>query len=81
MLDQDPGFVGGDETLWSSYYLAEDSTLYRCCISDTTGYYMTSMDLNGHEKVFGTAVDLGCFEYGSPVPNSDNEEVGLVKSR
>ncbi len=81
MLDQDPGFVGGDETLWSSYYLAEDSPCIDAGISDTTGYYMTSMDLNGHERFFASAVDLGCFEYGSPVPNSDNEEVGLVQKQ
>lgn len=80
MLDEDPGFVGGDETLWSSYFLAEDSPCIDAGIPDTTGYYMTAMDLNGCERVYGSAVDLGCFEYGSPVPNSDNHEIEAVQN-
>ncbi len=78
MLDEDPGFVGGDESLWSSYFLAEDSPCIDAGIPDTTGFYMTAMDLNSCERVYGSAVDLGCFEYGSPVPNSDNHDIEVV---
>ncbi len=80
MLDEDPGFAGGDETLWSSYFLAEDSPCIDAGVADTTGFYMTRMDLNGCERVYGSAVDLGCFEYGSPVPNSDNHDIEVVHS-
>ncbi len=81
MLDEDPGFVGGDESLWSSYFLAEDSPCIDAGTPDTTGFYMTAMDLNGCERVYGSAVDLGCFEYGSPVANSDNHEIEAVKNK
>ncbi len=80
MLDEDPGFVGGDESLWSSYFLAEDSPCIDAGIPDTTGFYMTAMDLNGCERVYGSAVDLGCFEYGSPVANNDNHEIEAVQN-
>jgi hypothetical protein len=81
MLDEDPGFAGGDETLWSSYFLAEDSPCIDAGIPDTTGFYMTAMDLNGCERVYGSAVDLGCFEYGAPVGNSDNHQIEAVKNK
>ncbi len=81
MLEEDPGFVGGDESLWSSYFLAEDSPCIDAGIPDTTGFYMTAMDLNGCERVYGSAVDLGCFEYGSSVANNDNHEIEAVKNK
>ncbi len=80
MLDEDPGFIGGDESLWSSYFLAEDSPCIDAGVADTTGYFMVETDLNGCERVYGSAVDLGCFEYGSPVPNSDNHDIEVVHS-
>lgn len=75
MIDEDPGFAGGDENLWSSYFLAENSPCIDAGVPDTTGYYMSPIDLNGCQRVFGSAVDLGCFEYGAPVPNSENHDV------
>ncbi|MBI9032651.1 hypothetical protein JEZ13_11710 [bacterium] len=81
MLDVDPVFAGGDETLWSSYFLAEDSPCIDAGIPDTTGFYMTAMDLNGCERVYGSAVDLGCFEYGAPVGNNDNGQIEAVQNK
>ncbi len=80
MLDEDPGFAGGDESLWSSYFLAEDSPCIDAGVADTTGYFMVETDLNGCERVYGSAVDLGCFEYGSPVANNDNHEIEAVQN-
>ncbi len=78
MLDEDPGFAGGDESLWSSYFLAEDSPCIDAGVADTTGFYMTAMDLNDCERVYGSTVDLGCFEYGSPVANNDNHDIEVA---
>lgn len=81
MIDEDPGFVGGDETLWSSYFLAETSPCIDAGVPDTTGYYMSNMDLSGCERVFGATVDLGCFEYGSPVPNNYNNDIEQIPNK
>ncbi|OQY40310.1 MAG: hypothetical protein B6226_00155 [Candidatus Cloacimonetes bacterium 4572_65] len=73
-IDVAPSFVGGNEEDYNSYQLAEGSPCIDAGTPDLDEYYITEYDMLGHARLFGSAVDIGCFEFGAPVSNADNEE-------
>jgi hypothetical protein len=55
------------------YYLSEGSPCINTGVADTTGMNLPLTDLAGNQRVWDGRIDMGCYEYGSPVSSEDPE--------
>ncbi len=69
-IDVDPGFTGGDSTSADYYKLQETSP----CVDAgaVTGSNFPLLDLAGHSRIYGSTVDMGCYEW-QPVGNFNQD--------
>ncbi len=69
-IDVLPEFVGGDSTSAESYYLTETSP----CVDAgaVTGSNFPLLDLAGNSRIYGSTVDMGCYEW-QPVGNFNQD--------
>lgn len=70
-MDVDPQFVN---FALQNYRLKATSPAIDTGI-DTTGLNLPKMDLDGNARIFGSAIDLGCYEYGSTPISIDKPEI------
>jgi len=70
-LTGDPGFCSGIADDPMSYRLGNSSQCHDAGTPDTTGLYLPEYDLYGNQRVFGSAIDIGCNEWNYPVSLHD----------
>ncbi len=51
------------------YELSPLSDCINSGVADTSGTYLCGSDLAGNQRVWDGRVDMGCYEYGAPIPN------------
>lgn len=71
VLTGDPGFCSSNAEDFMSYRLGNDSICREAGTPDTTGLFLPELDLYGNQRVFGTAIDIGCNEWNYPVSLQD----------
>jgi len=71
VLTGDPGFCSGIADDPMSYRLGNSSQCREAGTPDTTGLYLPEYDLYGNQRVFGSAIDIGCNEWNFPVSSND----------
>jgi hypothetical protein len=69
VLTGDPGFCSSLASDPLSYRLGNSSICRD--MGDATGLALPETDLAGNPRIYGTAVDLGCYEWNYPVSTSD----------
>ena len=71
VLTGDPGFCSSiaDDPL--SYQLGNSSICRDMGTPDTTGLVLPDTDLAGNPRIYGTAIDIGCYEWNYPVSVED----------
>ena len=71
ILSGDPGFcssIAGDPL---SYRLGNSSICRDMGTPDTTGLALPDTDLAGNPRIYGSAIDIGCYEWNYPVSAED----------
>ncbi|MCK9310610.1 MAG: DUF1565 domain-containing protein, partial [Candidatus Cloacimonetes bacterium] len=71
VLSGDPGFcssIAGDPL---SYRLGNSSICRDMGTPDTAGLALPDTDLAGNPRIYGTAIDIGCYEWNYPVSAED----------
>lgn len=71
-INQDPLFIGGDVNNLYRYRLSSLSPCINAGLADTTGLYLPLTDLQGSNRIIGTAIDMGGYEY-DPAQGIDNQ--------
>ncbi|MDD4309244.1 MAG: DUF1565 domain-containing protein [Candidatus Cloacimonetes bacterium] len=72
VLTGDPGFCSYVANDPMSYRLGNSSICRDVGTADTTGLFLPEYDLYGNQRVYGTAIDLGCNEWSYPVSIEDS---------
>jgi hypothetical protein len=72
VLTGNPGFCSYIADDPFSYRLGNSSICRDAGTADTTGLYLPEFDLFGNQRVYGTAIDLGCNEWTYPVNLEDS---------
>ena len=67
----DPGFCSSIATDPLSYQLGNSSICRDMGTLDTLGLALPDTDLAGNPRIYGTAIDLGCYEWNYPVSAED----------
>lgn len=70
VLSGDPGFCSSVANNPLSYRLG-DSSICRD-MGDANGLELPEYDLAGNPRIYGPAIDLGCYEWNYPVSTEDN---------
>jgi len=72
ILTGNPGFCSSipDDPL--SYRLGNSSICRDAGAADTTGLYLPEFDLYGNQRIYGSAIDIGCNEWNYPVLLEDS---------
>ena len=60
-IDVIPEFVGGDSTLTEFYHLTETSPCVDAGVA--AGSEFPLLDLAGNQRIYGSTIDMGCFEW------------------
>ena len=71
VLTGDPGFCSYVADDYLSYRLGNSSICKDAGTVDTTGLYLPELDLYGNQRIYGSAIDLGCNEWNYPLTNFD----------
>ncbi|PKN79014.1 MAG: hypothetical protein CVU48_06525 [Candidatus Cloacimonetes bacterium HGW-Cloacimonetes-1] len=79
VLSGDPGFCGRNPADPLSYRLGNGSICRDIGIMDTTGLDLPDTDLAGSPRIYGVAVDLGCYEWNYPVGIDDEPSPAAVQ--
>jgi len=72
VLTGNPGFSSDLANDPLSYRLSNGSICRDMGTPDTTGLYLPEVDLYGNQRVFGSAIDIGCNEWSHPVSLEDH---------
>ncbi len=78
VLTGDPGFCSGIVDDPMSYRLGNSSQCREAGTPDTTGLYLPEYDLYGNQRVFGSAIDIGCNEWNYPVLIQDSNIPAVI---
>lgn len=78
VLTGDPGFCSGIADDPMSYRLGNSSQCREAGTPDTTGLYLPEYDLYGNQRVFGSAIDIGCNEWNYPVLIQDSNIPAVI---
>lgn len=79
VLTGDPGFCSSIASDPLSYRLSNSSICRD--MGDATGLELPETDLAGNPRIYGTAVDLGCYEWNYPVSVDDELSPVAVQLR
>ncbi len=71
VLSGEPGFCSSLVNDPLSYRLANSSVCRDMGTPDTLGLSLPEIDLAGNQRIFGAAIDLGCYEWNYPVGVTD----------
>jgi len=71
VLTGDPGFCGSNAADFMSYRLGNNSICTDAGTPDSTGLFLQELDLYGNQRIYGTAIDIGCNEWNYPVALQD----------
>ncbi len=69
-IDVEPGFAGGDSTGVDYYKLVETSPCVDAGVAAGSNFPL--LDLAGNQRIYGSTVDMGCFEW-QPVGNFNHD--------
>ena len=81
VLTGEPGFCSSLASEPLSYLLANSSICRDMGTPDTLGLHLPTTDLAGNPRIYGTAIDLGCYEWNYPVGLSDELSPPLMELR
>lgn len=71
VLSGEPGFCSSLVSDPFSYRLANNSVCRDMGTPDTLGLSLPEIDLAGNPRIYGAAIDLGCYEWNYPVGVTD----------
>lgn len=81
VLTGEPGFCSSLASEPLSYLLANSSICRDMGTPDTLGLHLPATDLAGNPRIYGTAIDLGCYEWNYPVGLADELSPPLMELR